>query len=230
MKKKQKYFDIAVKQEELEDMEMLSLVVDAALHDESIAETYPKFYQRMRADKELYQLFADMMAGIRDKSPIPDFGNPNLAFLHRDHSKAVVIKRPESDFWEATWNMVASALDRLFMPATPVYRSAQSMLDATCTPLIQDEFMVDGQTMQATMDALIHPEAPDQIALFLTVTTDLDVSPALQATVQWGEYDQTAVLDNFGRVSFPPFAVGRILNEEKTAVSQNLHLQLHPIV
>lgn len=229
----EKKTSIIISQDEIteqEDMNMLSLVVDAALHNESIAETYPKFYKRMMADKRLYQIFADMMAVIRDKSPLPDFGSANLSFLHRNSSIIPVIKQTGSDFWETLWELTPVTLDQLFAPALLIHRSGQMLLDVESTILLYNVFEAGGETWEATLEALAHPDAPGQVELFLTVVTEMEPLSPLQAMVQWGDYQQTAVLDTFGRVHFPLFAVDRILNEGKTAVSQNLYLKLQTIL
>ncbi len=211
------------------DIDMLSLVVDAALRGESIEATYPKFYQRLSQNKLLADIFADMMAAMKDPLPRSSLPFVNLSFLERAISKPPDIITSLSRQWEAVWQLVSDELDQIFMPSALVYRSAGLLLDVDSTILLYNEFEAGGETWQATLEALAQPDAPGQVELFLSVSTEQEPSPRLQATVWWGDYQQTAVLDSFGRVHFPPFGVERILDEEKTAVSQNLHLQLHPI-
>jgi len=213
-----------------QDLDMLSLAVDAALRGESIETTYPKLHQQLSQNKVLANIFADMMAATRDLSPLSSHSSANLSFLERAISKPPEIITSVSKRWEAVWQLISEQLDQIFMPSALVYRSTQPLLDVDSTILIYNEFEAGDQTWQATLEALTHPDTPEQVELFLSIATELEPFPLFQATVQWGNYRQTAVLDNFGRVHFPPFAVERILNEEKTAVSANLHLRLHPII
>lgn len=213
-----------------QDIDMLSLAVDAASRGKDIATAYPQFYERLSADSALAALFFDAVAAAEESDTLPIFPSGNLSFLERNISEPPRISIPSApEVWEAVWRVVPQTLDRLFAPAIPIYRSAGLLLDVESTILLYNEFEAGGETWEATLEALTQPDAPGQVELFLTVATELEPLPRLQATVAWGDYRQTAVLDTFGRHHFPPFAVEGVLNEEKTAVSQNLHLKIQPI-
>lgn len=217
-----------------QNMDMLSLAVDAALDGKDIAVEYPQFYERLLENSELATFFFDTMAAAEEPDTLPILASGNLSFLKRNISDPPLIRFPHlpslPDVWEAVWRVVPETLNRLFAPSIPVYRSAGLLLDVENTILLYNEFEAGGETWEATLEALAHPDAPGQVELFLTVSTDREPLPLLRATVQWGEYRQTAVLDTFGRNHFPPFAVENVLDEGKTAVSRNLHLKLQPIL
>lgn len=216
-----------------QDIDMLSLAVDAASRGKDIAATYPQFYERLSADSALAALFFDAVAATEESDALPIFPSGNLSFLERNISEPPRISIPRlsslPEVWEAVWRVVPETLDQLFAPAIPAYRSAGLLLDVESTILLYNEFEAGDETWEATLEALAQPDAPGQVELFLTVSTEKEPLPRLQATVEWGDYRQTAVLDTFGRNHFPPFAVDRVLNEGKTAVSQNLHLKIQPI-
>ena len=215
------------------DQEMLSLVLEVALRGDDITETYPAFSRRLSGDDALQQALSDILAIIdaeQSQTALPPLPVLNLDFLGPKISIPATIIYSTPNQWHAAWQMVSDYLNQRFILSLATYRSGATLLDEDSTLLFHNEFKVGAQVLEATLEAIYYPHTPDLLNLFLYVTTDLEKLPLLEATLEWGPYQKTAVLDRYGQTAFPPFELQQILNDSNDTIIYGLTLDLHPIL
>lgn len=213
-----------------QDFEMLSLVVDAVLRGDDIARAYPKFYKRMLVHADLQQAFFDILETAmhdQESEPLPVFPPPNLDFLQQqDISSPPIITHHLLHGWQAVWRVMRASLDHQFILPLVAYRSGISVLDEDSTLLLHNEFEIETSSWRVTLEAVSLPNDPNQLSLFLSVTTDQDPFPSLQATLRWGNFQETAVLDPYGRTRFSSLPFAELIDETGQAFRTDLHLAL----
>lgn len=212
-----------------EEFDMLSLVIDAALRGNDVAQEYPEFYKRMEARPDLQQAFADLLEMTMPDAanePAPAVLPADLSFLHQDVASLPVIIRRALKQWQVSWHIVADYLNQQFAPSLAVYRSGVSLLDDASTILLHHEFQLGDAGWQATLEAVFVPDRPQQLGLFLFVAADEEEAPPMQALLQWGEYRETAVLDPYGCAHFPPLDLTAILDVAGAAIAADMRLDL----
>lgn len=215
-----------------QDLDMLSLVVDAILQGDDIAKTYPTFYQRLQISPDLQQSLFDileMMSPETENAGSPIFAPLNLDFLQRSFSPPPVITHRPPNRWRAAWQILSTALTQQFTLSWDSYRETFSGLDEENILLLENEFMIGASAWQVILEGVSRPEKPHELGLFLSAAVDEEPFPPLQATVQWGMYQETAVFDAYGQAYFPPLDLRPLLDETGTAILHQLHLYLEPV-
>ncbi|MCA9933939.1 MAG: hypothetical protein H6662_06225 [Ardenticatenaceae bacterium] len=212
-----------------QDYEMLSLVVDAALQGHDIAEAYPEFHRRMQLHPDLQQAYFDIlatMASDQEDETLPIFPPLQLDFLRRDNFPKPVIARHSSKRWQATWHLASAHLNQQFTTALGAYRSGMSFLDEDSVFLLHSEFEVGSFTYQTTLEAILLPDDTTQITPLLLVTVTPESASLLEVTLHWGDYWETAVLNQYGCANFPPLNFNLILDEAGDIITKDILMNL----
>lgn len=220
-----------------DDEEMLDLVVSDALNGIDITVQYPDFYRKLLANMELRQVFLETLDMLEKSQTggtesLPEAPNENLSFLKTAVSPHPTINQSPSGNWQATWQMLTDYLTTCFFRQTmPVYRSAtESWLEEQTHILLQTEVEIDKMVVTILLEAMTQVEHPGMLTLSLSATSFKEQElPQLRASLTWGDYQATAVLNNYGQVFFPPLAIEHVLDEIGQAISSDLLLTLTPI-
>ncbi|MCL4266949.1 MAG: hypothetical protein KJ069_27465 [Anaerolineae bacterium] len=213
------------------DMEMFSLVLHDALLGVDISERYPTFWGRMMAAPTLYQVFIEALALLeadgRDLSPpLPPTTINELAFLQKTPTPQPEIVQSTTGRWRIAWQVLFDQLQQLLFP-TPdlVYRRAIPLLEDESIILLHDEVTIADQPVEALLEAIRPVEQPELLRLQLLAAAETPLPP-LQASLHWGSYAYTAVLDAYGHAHFPPLRLDDILDEAGQLRAADLRLVL----
>ncbi len=214
-----------------QDMDMFSLAVHDALSGVDISERYPTFFQKMVANLSLYQAFLDAVAileadGRQELIPVPPTTASELTFLKKEPAVQPRIDQATAGKWRITWNLLFDQLQQLLFPAPDlVYRRAAPLLEDESIILLHEVAAINKQQVEAVLEA-IRPVAQPEILRLQLMAAGEEPLPSMQATLRWGSYTQTAVLDTYGRAHFPPLSLDDILDESGQMESGALHLVL----
>ncbi len=227
--------------------EMLAVVVSDALEGVDIAERYPAFFRRLLADAGLRQSFLDMLdilegsrSGALEPLPVPP--SRDLSFLKK------VAPPPTPGPWPALWLRTVEQLQALFrglggLEPGVAYRSADQLLEEESITLLREQTTVDETQLEVLLEATWNNDLPDTLDLSLTVAISGPEqagdtaprfeaarfeAPLLKATLQWGSYQATAVLDRHGRAFFPPLPF-QAVSDAGDDVDHPLQLSLEPV-
>lgn len=212
------------------DMEMFSLVLHDALMGVDISERYPTFWGRMMAAPALYQAFIEALSLLetdgRAPLPFPPTTINELAFLQKTPAPEPEIAQSATGSWRVTWQVLFDQLQQLLFP-TPdlVYRRAAPLLEDESIILLHDEVTIADQPVEALLEAVRPVEQPELLRLQLLAAAETPLPP-LQASLHWGVYAHTAVLDAYGRAHFPPLRLDDILDEAGQLRAADLRLVL----
>ncbi len=212
------------------DMEMFSLVLHDALMGVDISERYPAFWGRMMAAPSLYQTFIEALSLLetdgRTPLPSPPATINELTFLQKTPPPQREIAQLTPNGWRVTWQVLFDQLQQLLFP-TPdlVYRRAAPLLEDESIILLHDEVTIADQPVEAMLEAIQPVEQPELLRLQLLAAAETPLPP-LQASLHWGSYAHTAVLDAYGRAHFPPLRLDDILDEAGQLRTADLRLVL----
>lgn len=215
-----------------EDEDMLSLVVNDALQGVDIIEQYPDFYQKLLADAELRQGFLDALDLLErseagELSSLPQMPAPDLTFLQKAVLPKPVVEQPTPGKWRVTWQVLQEQLSSLFTPASLAYRSSYMDLEDEGTVLLRSQVEVGDAQFDVFLEAIRAVDDPAYLHLYLSATPLSDMPlPAMEAHLQWGALQQTAVIDQYGRARFQPFPLTAVVDETKQAFRADLQLAL----
>lgn len=213
------------------DMEMFSLVLHDALMGVDISERYPTFWGRMMAAPALYQTFIEALSlletnGRDTPPPLPAATINELTFLQKRPAPQPEIAQSTSGGWRVTWQVLFDQLQQLLFP-TPdlVYRYAAPLLEDESVILLHDGVTIADQSVETLLEAIRPVEQPELLRLQLLTAAETPLPP-LQASLRWGGYAHTAVLDAYGRAHFPPLRLDDILDEAGQLRATDLQLVL----
>jgi len=226
------FADLVASAEEMEDDVMLVMLVQDALRGEDLPGKYPEAYRRLLANGRLRQTFLDLLTALdpNESSAMPPLPKPDLSFLHTAVSPQPTVRHTPSG-WQAAWQLLGDYLARCFpAPMSPVYRSAyDSLLDEQSIILLEDDFTIAGSQLNVLLEINLDVANAGLPTLLLSVAVTHGVElPPLQASVTWGSYEATAVLDAYGQAFFPPLEVATVLDENGQTFSADLSLTLEP--
>lgn len=212
-------------------------MVSEAARGINIVERYPVFHQRLLADPELQQRFQSSLdllrrtrTNIRESLPGPP--SRDLSFLPpRPRPTAAVTT--DTKGWQATFQQTVAHLNALFFAPLPAMQTRQTW------DLVLDEdnwFTLFRQRVIYTIDSwdvLLEGTPADDpensLALAVMVTPTLNArldTPGLQVALTWGCYQETVILGQTGRATFPLLALEAVLNETGSGVKDDLFLTL----
>ncbi len=215
-----------------EDEDMLSLVVDDALQGVDIIKQYPAFYRKLLNNSELRQAFLDALDLLErsetgELTPLPEMSPPDLSFLKADSAPNPIIEHFSPEKWRVTWRLLQDQLANLFMPSNLVYRSDPLDLEDNGTVLLRSQVDVDGTQIDLFLEAIRRVDEPNRLYLSLSTTSLTSTQlPAVQAHLQWGAFQQTVVIDQYGRARFQPLPLTAVLDETTQTFQDDLQLIL----
>lgn len=212
-------------------MDMFSLVVQDALSGIDISQRYPTFYGKMMADPALYAMFIDALAvleadGRQELLPVPPVQEPELAFLKKQPDPQPAIDQSTPGRWRIAWTLFWDQLQAVLFPAPDlVFRSAAPLLEDESIILLHHLTAIDGQEVETVLEAILRVAQPDVLRLQVTAVGETPLPP-LQATLRWGTFAHTAVLDAYGRANFPPMPLDILVDEQGRWRAEDLQLLL----
>jgi len=226
------FTDLASSSEEMEDDAMLTLLVQDALYGVDLSRKYPQAYRHLLSNGRSRQLFLDLLTALETRSAtMPPLPKADLSFLQTAVSPQPTIHHTPSG-WRAAWRLVGSYLTNCF-PTSPtlVYRSTyDDLLEDQDIILLDDEFTIADMRLNILLEANLTVTSPDAPTLSLIVAAySGSQPPILQATLQWGSYEATAVLDAYGQAFLPPLAFNQVLDNEQQTINADLQLILELI-
>jgi hypothetical protein len=228
-----------------EDEEMLSLLINDALEGVDISARYPALYQRVLAISQLREAFFDALE-LLEKSragelePMPDGPSEDLDFL-----KAFAPLEPLQDQfgdgrWRLSWHRSRQQMQEFFQIFEPFVQLKPYRFDEELgvITLLDAHWQVESGSVALHLEAW-QPAGQEELLSLALVATEApagDVAPAgvasplaaLQAHLEWGEFQGTARFDQHGRADLPPLPVATIL-DENGLVKADLHLVLENV-
>ncbi|MBK8904557.1 MAG: hypothetical protein IPM53_25485 [Anaerolineaceae bacterium] len=215
------------------DDHMLSLVVNDALTGIDIAQRYPTFYQKMMVTPWLFQAFLDALDILEaddadELTSLPKAASRDLSFLKETPSEQPKVDQSPKGNWQVTWQLLVDELRRLLFSSPGLaYRGVVAPLEDESFLVLHDEVEVSGQLLEVLLEA-VHPVArPETWRLQVFVASQAKQPAAtIQASISWGLYVETAVLDKYGRAHFPPLHLESFLDESGQVQVGDLQLVL----
>lgn len=215
------------------DDHMLSLIVSDALSGIDIAQRYPSFYQKMMGNPWLFQAFLDAFDLLKADGEdaltlLPKAASRDLSFLKETPSEQPKVAQSSKGDWQVTWQLLVDELRRLLFPSPGLaYRRAVAPLEDESFLVLHEEVEVSGQLLEVMLEA-VHPVArPEILRLQVLVASEgKQTDAAMQASLSWGRYAETAVLDKYGQAQFPPLRLEVFLDESDQVNMGNLQLVL----
>lgn len=217
------------------DNDMLSLIVSDAIKGVDISTRYPAFYRKILNNADLRQAFLDAVGTMENEKEIesvvlPLPVKPALDFLSQESQQLDIIKLG-MDKWRTVWRQSIEQLQSIFSPPELAYRSDPSLFDDPWITLLRGDIEIEGSVYTVMLDCTLDEETDEALAvsfnLAVTLETPINLSQSpLDATLQWGVYNQTLVISEEGRSRFPDIPLPAILDEEQQNVIAELCLTL----
>lgn len=215
------------------DDHMLSLVVNDALTGIDIAQRYPTFYEKMVVTPWLYQAFLDaldMLESDRTEAltPLSQAASRDLSFLTETPRQRPKIAQSPKGEWQVTWQLLVDQMRRLLFPSPDfAYRRAAALLEDESFFVLHEEVEVSGQLLEVMLEAVRPVARPEILRLQVLVASEgKQPAAAMQASLSWGRYAETAVLDKYGQAQFPPLRLELFLDESGQVNMGDLQLVL----
>lgn len=215
---------------------MLSLVLDDALNGVDISEQYPHFYQRMLADLHLRTAFLESLTLLRRDAanqlePLPERTSHDLSFLEESGGPPFVFMETSGQKWHIAWQY---PVDTLRAPPSspqttlsPSNESNRSPLEDDVLPLLCTIVVGSDLAMQVIMELIRSAVAPGTLHPYLLVEPGGGTDrTTLTATLRWGTYKETAIVDLPGMAHFPVIPLGVILDGSKETLPGSVTLQV----
>jgi hypothetical protein len=209
-----------------EDMAMLSLVLGDALQGVDVATRYPRFFEKLLANEGLREAFLDGLTLLDEREMFAPPGTVPAdtlppGFLRTPVTTAVV-EADDGGWWRAEWLQLKGTLEWLFSPRQQApgmaWRSAEGGMEEGYRTLLRSETLVGEQILYVALDGRQPMEKPNVLEVVLMVAADGEgkIGP-LRARLEWGEYEDTAVLDEWGEATFAPVPLEAVWEEGMTA-------------
>ena len=222
-----------------EEDDLLSLVVSDALKGIDIPTRYPEFFQRLLAEDELRQAFLEALDLIESgPAATPEFtptvSESSLSFL-KSASAQPMLQQPSPGHWRVSWQQTIEQLQATFFPvrraSAPAYRHADDFEDSWFT-LFRGDIELDQTRLAVLLEAVLRLDAPNALNVQLAVGIIPDPIestaplPDLRATLDWGSYNATVAVGQWGRATFPAVPLDVILDEANRRITSDLRLGL----
>jgi hypothetical protein len=216
------------------DSEMLSLVVSEVLKGVDISIRYPAFYRNILNDDNLRQAFIDALGSIENEKQsetvvLPLLSKPALTFLSQRPQQPAIIKLGAAK-WRTIWRQSIEQLQTVFSPPELAYRSDPSLYEDPWITLLRDDVEVAGSQYTVVLECS-PAETDDALAVSFNIAVTLEIpiestQIPLEATLQWGSYNETIAISEEGRSKFPDVPLATILDEGLQNVKAELSLTL----
>jgi hypothetical protein len=136
-----------------------------------------------------------------------------------------------ADKWRVIWRQSIEQLQSAFSPPELAYRSDPSLFEDPWITLLRGDIEVAGSLYTVMLDCSLAEETDAALAVSFNLAVTLETpvnlpqSP-LEATLQWGVYNETLIISEEGRTRFPDIPLPTILDEEQQNVKAELSLTL----
>ena len=215
--------------------DMLSLILSGTLGGQDISKRYPSFYQKLLANADLRQAFLDALESVEAERagqliPVPETGQASLAFLKKQLAVPVV-EVLGKEGWRATWQRTLKQIQSIFSPPELAYRLDPSLSEDSWFTLLRDEITAAGTVYAVALDCTLSSNIEDALAIFLSIAVTLGASSEplqfpLRASLEWGTYQESALIPKEGRVRFPDIPLSAISDPEQRQIQAGLRLTL----
>jgi len=214
--------------------DMLSLIVSGTLNGEDISRQYPAFHRKLLESPELRAAFLDALESIEAErsGELPPIPSPqtSLEFLHRPQVSPV-IEILNQGTWRATWERTLEQLQAIFSPPELAYRADPSLSDDPWFTLLREEMKAEDTTYDVILDCTLSTENEEALSpiLNLAVTLGATAQPAgfpLHASLQWGDYHESVLIADEGRVRFPDIPLAAVFDQIDSQPKAGLKLTL----
>ena len=217
------------------DNEMLSLIVNEALKGVDISTRFPTFYRKLLNNPDLRQAFVDIVESIEDEKEkgltvLPEMPKANLTFLTDLPPKSIVARLDENRF-RINWQRTVEQLQAIFSPPELAYRSDPSLFEDPWFTLIREEIEVGEALYTVALECTLAGDTDEALSAFLNIAVTLETTTGqsyfpIQATLQWGAYDENLSITEEGRARFPDIPFISIFDNEYQSVKSDLNLTL----
>ncbi len=217
-----------------EDIEMLSMVFDEVLNGKDIAARFPAFYRKLLDNANLRQAFLDLVEAVQDEkssqSAFPQDNAADLSFLNQPADRPLM-ENSSAEQWRITWQRSIDYLQSIFSPPELAYRMDSSLYEDPWVTLLRGETRVNDHLYSVLLDCSLAQDSDNSLAVNLSLAVSGEADPQqsqvpLRASLNWGGYDETILMNNEGRVRFPDIPLGAIFDEAREKVTAELNLTL----
>ena len=236
LKKALKSFRESEKSAEENELDLLSLIVAEASKGINIAKRFPRFFQKLLENEELREVFLDLLAlfeegDASEKIPasLKDLESTDLEFLNSSTSPAKT-EQTHPDAWRVHWLRTIRQLQDIIAPSALVSREDVVAFDDFWVTFLRDEVEIRDLIVAVVLEGVLN-ESAEQLDLVLKVAVSDSAShterkPNLRASLNWGEYDYTARIEENGVFSFPALELDSVFNIQKGAIIVGFELIL----
>jgi hypothetical protein len=215
------------------ESDMLSLIISGTLNGEDIARLYPDFHQKLLENPELRQAFLDALESVEaeragELTPMPGAEKTSLSFLE-EPSPAPKIELFDGQTWRAKWQRTLEQLQGIFSPPQMAYRADPSLAEDPWFTLLREEMKVGGNTYDVLLDCTLSDEDSLSTTLNLAVTLGSARDSAqfpLRADLEWGDYHESILLADEGRVRFPDIPLESVFDQAGAQLKAGFNLTL----
>jgi len=216
-----------------EDLAMLSYMVSEAYQGVDIASRYPTFYEKLETNGKLRAYFLDALDLMEHTkagtlAPLPGPPSRDLSFLQKARSKPIIEQNSWQE-WRVTWQRTVKQLQHFFPSPELVYRGEDDWSEDVWIPLLRDEVQLNDLTLHVVLEANEGDDAVYLPSLRVVPVSDESNLPFIQATLQWGDYQEKVTVDARGRAAFPPLPLTTIYDPVLNLYTADLQLSLESV-
>lgn len=216
------------------DLEFLSLFIEDAQHGVDVSRRYPGFYQKLIIDPELRQAFLDILQLMDEDidhalASIPLPARVNLEFLFKDRTP---LSRSMEKGWKIHWMRTQQELQAIFSPPKLAYRNSTNFLSDDEFIIFQNDFSIDNFQYSISIACALGEDMETGLMTHMNIGIIPEGSPSqplLKTILEWGQYKETAIITEAGRISLPPIALEKIFDRDLEKVIFDLELTIEII-
>lgn len=203
--------------------DMLSLLISGILNGENMEERYPVYYKKLLGNAELRQAFLDALESIEaersgDQVPLPGPAQKDLSFL-KDTSAPPKIEIRTSQDWSIIWQRTVDQIQAVFFPLRGAFRTDLNLFEEDpWYTLLREQMDVEGVTYDVVLDCTLSNENVESLSTYLNLAVTLADTTGtaqfpLRASFQWGEYQDSILIKEEGRVKFPDVPLDSVFDQ-----------------
>lgn len=218
--------------EETGDVEMLSQILDDALKGVDISTRYPDFHRKLLINPGLRRLFLDVLESVEGADQAQELELPvaDLGFL-RGKTPEPEVDRVAAHRWRVRWRRAIRDLQAIFSPEELAYRSGDQVLEDPWFTLVRGDVTLGGRAYSVVLECSVSEASDESLSAYLNLALTLaepDPREAfpVQASLQWGDYRDTLVLDAEGRSRFTDIPFSAAFTGDLQTVTSDLDFRL----
>jgi hypothetical protein len=217
------------------ESDMLSLIVSGTLNGEDISRRYPAFFGKLLENAGLRQAFLDALESVEAERageliPMPGVSRASLDFLTHQPASPI-IENFDKQKWRAIWQRSLEQIQSIFSPPELAYRADPSLSEDPWFTLLREEMVAEGITYDVVLDCTLSNDKEDTLSPYLSLAVTL-TGPAervgfpLRASLQWGEYQESVLISDEGRVKFPDVPIAAVFDQTGSQPQSGFSLML----